>query len=60
MEEVITTLGNFGSSSDYISLVLREMIVLGIIGHNVCSLFREETTDVFLVIVSLRQPWVCH
>lgn len=33
-----TTLGNFGSSSDYVSLVLRKMIMLGVIGNSLCSL----------------------
>lgn len=42
MEKVITTLGNFGSPSDYLFLSLREIVVLGIIGHSLCSLFSKE------------------
>lgn len=37
MEEVITALGNFGSPSGYVPLVLRVMVVLGMIGRVGCS-----------------------
>lgn len=38
MQEVITTWGNFGTTSDCIPLLLREMTVLGVIGDSFCSL----------------------
>lgn len=38
MKEVITTLGNFVRLSDYFYLALREMVVLGIIGHSLFTL----------------------
>lgn len=42
MEGVITTLGSFGSPSDYLYSSLREIVVLGVIGRSLCSLSREE------------------
>lgn len=41
MEEIITSLGNFGSPSGYIPLFSRVMVLLGMIGDEICSLFRE-------------------
>lgn len=38
MEEVIITWGNFGSSSDCIPLLLREMMVQDVIRHSFCPL----------------------
>jgi len=54
VEEVINTLGNFGSPLDYVYLVLREVVALGIVGPSP----GKKESDVPLGFVSLRQPQV--
>lgn len=58
MEELITTLGNFGSPSDYVSLVLREMVVLGVLAVVFVPSPGKKGLDVPLGLVALRQPHV--
>lgn len=56
MEEVITTLGNAGSPSDYVYMVLRELVLLCIIGFVFVPSPGDKGSDVPLGLMSLRQP----